>query len=175
MAGPFKKLASMALSDDEQIDWLKDRGMFGHAPAADEPPEYPPGLCFTVREADFENLGISGAKGGDEVRFAAFARVTSCSHQADSCRVEAEFDMLSLGDGDMVELDQMCRPCICMDENDHERLDLDEECEVGHMLHLIGEARVKSVDDRQWDGKSLTLQIVEMAVEDETEEAEALA
>lgn len=173
MAGAFRQLKSMALSDDEQLDWLKSRyGGYAVPQGREEPPEYPMGLCFTVREENFEALDIGEVKPGDTVRFAAFARATSVNRRMDGCRVEAEIDFLSLGDSEMVELDEMCRPCLCLDENDHERLDLDEECERGDMLHLIGTAQVKSTDDTQWMGKCLCLQIVEASVENESDEAE---
>ena len=174
MAGAFKKLASMALSEDEQYDWLQRRyGSVRPSDGVDDPPDYPDGLCFTVREADFEALGIGQVKPGEMVRFAAFARCTSCNLRMDGCRIEAEFEMLALGDGKMVDLDEGMRPSICLDENDHDRLDLDEPVEMGDMLHLIGMAQVKSTDDNQWGGKCVSLQIVEASVENEDLEEEA--
>jgi hypothetical protein len=164
MARAFRNLRSMELSDDERFDWLDRRS------EPMEPPDYPPGMCFTVRESDFGALGVEGVAPGQTVDFAALARATSVSRDMDGCRVEAEIMLLSLGDGEMVELDDMMRPCICLDEGDHERLDLDEECESGDVLHLIGVAQVKSIGDSQWGGKTMCLQIIQACVEDEDRE-----
>jgi hypothetical protein len=162
----FRPLKSMALSDDEIYDWAKAR-----AGMSEEPPEYPPGMRFTVREGDFGALGVDVARPGESVRFAALARATSVRRDNDGCRMEVEIDFLSLSDSDMVELGEIGRPCLCLDQNDHDRLDLDDEVDRGDMLHLIGTAKVEAVEDTQWGGKALTLQVVEAAVEDEDLEA----
>ena len=140
--------------------------------STDDLPDYPPGMQFTIRECCFEALGIDDVRPGAAVKFAALARVTSCNLRTDGCRVELEIDMLKLDDGDFAELDEMARPSICLDENDHERLDLDEGCEVGDLLHLIGHARVVSTDDNRYIGRSVCLQIQEAVVENEDAESE---
>ena len=164
----FRDLASMALSDDELYDMTKART----GDARPDLPEYPPGMCFTVREGAFARLGIGDeAKPGATVKFAAFARVTSVNLRTDGCRIELELMLLKLDDGEFVELDEGERPSICLNENDHERLDLDEAtAERGHILHLIGDARVMSADDTTYGGRSVSLQIEECAIEDEDQE-----
>lgn len=162
----FRPLRSMAHDDDQLFDMAKSRAGLGGG----DLPEFPPGLCFTVREANFDALGIEKCDPGDVVKFAAFARATSVSRQVDACRVEAEIDYLSLGDGEMAELDDTMRPSICLDESDHERLDLNEDVSQGDMVHLIGMARVNSVDDTPWGGKSISLQITHASVENESTE-----
>ena len=142
-----------------------------HGLGDDDLPEYPPGCKFTVRESSFEALGIEDPKPGATIEFAAMARVTSTSLEIDGCRIELEIDMLKLGEGEFAELDEGAKPCICLDENDHERLDLDEHtAQKGHLLHLMGEAQVVKVDDNAYMGGSVTLQIMRATVEDEDEE-----
>lgn len=165
----FRELRSMALSDDELHDMATGRS------GTDGPdlPDYPPGLCFTVREGAFDALGIEDCRPGETVQFAAFARVTNVSLRTDGCRVELEIMMLKLDDGDFAELDEGLRPSICLNENDHERLDLDESsAERGHVMHIVGQARVMTVDDQQWTGRSVSLQIIEATVEDEDAESD---
>ena len=63
---------------------------------------------------------------------------------------------------------------ICLDEVDLEKLDLEDDCEVGDMIHLAILARVTSVSRRQVDGKAccrVELQGEEVAVENEDAEA----
>jgi hypothetical protein len=161
----------MALNDDQLYDMARARA--GSAVDAGDLPDYPPGMRFTIRECCFERLGIEDAKPGATVKFAAFARVTSCNLRTDGCRVELEIDMLKLGDGEFAELDEMGRPSICLDEHDHDRLDLDPDCETGDVLHLMGQARVMAVDDNRFMGRSVTLQCEEgLVVEDEDRESD---
>ena len=129
-------------------------------------------MRFTIRECCFERLGIDDVKPGATVKFAAMCRVTSCNLRTDGCRVELEMIMLKLGDGEFAELDEMERPSICLDENDHDRLDLDEDCSVGDLLHLVGEARVVAVDDNRYMGGSVSLQVEQATVESEDAESE---
>jgi hypothetical protein len=167
----MRRHASMRLSDDEQYDFIKNRLQVG---AGDiEPPEYPPGLCFTVTKANLEALGVDGATPDATVKFAAIARATSVNHSRTGCRIECEIDLLSLDGGEMVEMGDGMRPAISLDENDHERLDLDQAgCERGDMLHLIGTARIERTSDTEYGGKSACLQIIEASVESEDAEAD---
>jgi hypothetical protein len=166
----FHEYHSMALDDDQLYDMAKSRAGVGD----DDLPEFPPGMRFTIRECCFEQLGIEDPKPGATIKFAALCRVTSVNLRTDGCRVELEIDMLKLGDGEFAELDEMARPSICLDENDHERLDVDEAtAESGHILHLMGNARVVSVDDNKYVGRSVTLQCEEgLVAEDEDAESE---
>jgi hypothetical protein len=167
MAG-FRSFASMALSDDEQYDWLRARQLGGDQ----APPEYPSGMSFMVREDLFEQLDVDDPRPGDTISFAAMAQCTSVNRTMDGCRMECEIIILKLGDSDFVELPEMCRPCICLDENDHERLDLDEDsAERGHLIHMIGSVRVESTNDTAFGG-CVMLQVIEAACEDESQETE---
>lgn len=164
----MRKFASMAHSDDELFDMAKARAGINDS----DIPEYPPGLRFTVRECCFERLGIDGAvQPGATVKFAAMARATSVNRRTDGCRIEAQIDMLSLDEGQFAELEEGMQPSICLNENDHERLDLDDDAEKGDLLHIIGSARVDSTDDPSWGDKSVTFQITDATVESESQES----
>lgn len=63
--------------------------------------------------------------------------------------------------------------CISLDEDDLEKLDLEDDCEVGDMIDLRAFARVTSVSKTQRDGKDccrVELQIEMLAVENESDE-----
>ncbi len=65
--------------------------------------------------------------------------------------------------------------CICLTENELEKLGLDHECEVGDMIHLFALAKVtsKSVNDTGNGEKCrLELQITHLGTESENEEDE---
>ena len=163
MAG-FRQMADMAYSDDE----ILDRRM----PQRPEPPEYPTELSFSVSQEVVERCGGEGeCRPGDTVRFAAMAEATAMSRKIDGCRIEVELTMLSLGDGQLTDLDEGERPMLCLLDGTMERLDLDDEAQSGDLLHLIGTVRVESADESRYSaGRRLTLQIVEMCVEDEDQE-----
>ena len=164
MAAAFRNLVSTEYDDETKYEKTM--------PWTPEPPDYPPGMTFTIREPDFDELGIEDCRPGETISFAALARCTSCNRSMDGCRMEAEIDFLSLDNGEFVELSDMARPCICLDEDDHERLDLDEDsCEKGHMIHLIGTVRVEATNDPSFGDKSVSLTITAASLEDEDEEA----
>jgi hypothetical protein len=176
----FRTLHSMELSDDEKLDHLeaaeKRRPMPPEVPDTVPPPQYPPELQFRVREADFPALGLDPMPvAGTAVRFAAMVRATSVEHEIGGCRIESEIDFLKFGDGPFAELDPAQRPTLAFTRPILARLDCAEDCERGHLLHLIGTARVESTGDTQWGGKNVTLQIVEMAVEDEDAESDGVS
>ena len=65
--------------------------------------------------------------------------------------------------------------CISLTENELEKLDLEEECDVGDMIHLFCMARVTSVSKNATsDGCRcrVELSITDMAVENEDDEDE---
>lgn len=65
--------------------------------------------------------------------------------------------------------------CICLSEHELEKLDLDDDCEVGNMLHGFFMAEVTSVSKNETNGKSscrIELQITHLGLEDETHEEE---
>lgn len=62
---------------------------------------------------------------------------------------------------------------ISLEEDDLEKLDLEDDCEVGDMIDLRAFARVTSVSKRQVGGKDccrVELQIEQLAVENEDDE-----
>lgn len=59
--------------------------------------------------------------------------------------------------------------CICLTEQEMEKLDLDDDVEDGDMLHLQAMAKVTSVTKRN-GGCRVEMQIVMMGVEDESTE-----
>lgn len=64
---------------------------------------------------------------------------------------------------------------ICLGHDELAKLDLDADCEVGDMIHLMAMAKVTSISKREnSDGEDcrIELQITHLAVEDEDEEAE---
>jgi hypothetical protein len=66
--------------------------------------------------------------------------------------------------------------CINLDDDCLEKLDLDDECEVGDMIHLCAMARVTSCSANETEGGTkhrIELQITALAVEDEDDENEA--
>lgn len=65
--------------------------------------------------------------------------------------------------------------CLCLTETELDKLDLEEECEVGDMIHLFAMARVTSISKQDTgDGPRcrIELAITDMAVEDEDTEVE---
>ena len=65
--------------------------------------------------------------------------------------------------------------CICLTETELEKLDLEDDCEVGDMIHIFAMATVTSVSKRDTgDGAScrIELAISSMSVENETDEEE---
>lgn len=69
--------------------------------------------------------------------------------------------------------------CISLTEAELEKLGLDDECEVGDMIHLFAMAQVTSVSKTQNDGGNccrIELQVTHLGCEDEdTETAEEAA
>lgn len=63
--------------------------------------------------------------------------------------------------------------CVTLTEEDLEKLDLDDDCEIGDMIDLRAFARVTSVNKNQVGGKDrcrVELQIEELSVENEATE-----
>lgn len=71
--------------------------------------------------------------------------------------------------------DYSYRHCISLNQEDLDKLDMDDDFEVGDIIHLSAFAQVTSASRRMVDGKPeccVELQIQKLAVEDEsTEEA----
>jgi hypothetical protein len=157
----FRQMSSMELDDDEKID-----RMFGTPEGL---PDYPPGLQFTIDKADLGKFCDGECSPGMTLRFAAMGNATSVYRSVDSVRIEVELREMAGEDGKFVEMDRP--PSICLCGPELEKLDLDEECERGDMIHIIGTARVESLSSPAYGGDMVGLQIVEMCVEDESEES----
>lgn len=65
--------------------------------------------------------------------------------------------------------------CLCLTEQELEKLDLDDECEVGDMIHLFAMARVTSISKNDTGTGTkcrIELAVTDLAVEDEDDEEE---
>jgi hypothetical protein len=66
--------------------------------------------------------------------------------------------------------------CLCLTNDELDKLDLDDDCEVGDTIHLVAFARVTSVSKQDTGNGSrvrIELAICQLSCEDEAEEAEA--
>ena len=64
---------------------------------------------------------------------------------------------------------------ICLTEEELEKLDLDDECEVGDLIHLFAMAEVTSVSKNKSDSGEhcrIELSITHLSVEEESDEEE---
>lgn len=154
----LRQYADMSYSDDDMLDMAQ----------GDDAPEYPPTLCLCIDESDLEKAGSAGGAIGDRMRFAAMGEVMSVNIRADWTRIELKVTEFAGEDGKFVDLTTPAHICLC--DQELEKLDLDADCELGDMLHLIGTARLDGVSRNEFM-KQATLQIVELAVEDESSES----
>lgn len=161
MAG-MQRLASMEYDDDEILDRMLDMQ------SDFEPPEYPVGLQFSMRREDLEQI-VDGEFAPDHsMRFSAIGVATSVMQDREDCRIEMLLEHMAGPDGKFVEIENP--PSIALTGPECEKLEVEQECERGDWLHLIGTMRVERTHDHEF-GSMVTLQIVEMAVEDESEES----
>lgn len=156
----FHDLRSMEYDDAEKYDRM--------TPDVDGP-DYPPGLCFSLREDDLEACGAEDGEPGDTMRFAAMGEVTSVFKGLKDTRIELQLGEFAGADGKFVELTEPAYICLCGPEL--EKMDLDANCERGDMIHLIGTARLESTSSTEFGGERCCLQIVELTFEDESEES----
>jgi hypothetical protein len=163
-------LHSLEHDDDELYDLGK--GM----PEGSEPPDYPPGLSLTLSEDDLERVGCCEGEPGDTTRFAAMGEVTSVHQSEDEARVELQIGEFAGEDGKFIDLEHPGH--ICLTHRELGKMDLDCDCEVGDLIHLIGEARLASISRMKgfaMDGPDsidmVTLQITHLAWEDESSES----
>lgn len=149
----------MAYDDDELID----RQMPEY-----EPPSHPPGLIFCVREEDLEKAGCCDGDPGDVMRFSAMGAVTSVVLGPKGSRIELELNEFAGDDGKFFDLEVPAH--ISLSRAELDKMDLDEDCDVGDTIHLIGEARLETV--MRTDGMNLaTLQVTALTYEDESAES----
>lgn len=158
----WKNLADMELDDFTKYKMS--------APDA-EPPDYPPGLCFTVSGDMLAKAGLEGGEPGDSTHFAAMAEVTSIHKDEDDCRIELEVTEFAGEDGKFFDLEPPSHICLCGPEL--EKMGLEADCERGDTIHLIGTAKLKSISDSEFMGHMATLQVTELTFEDESSESRA--
>lgn len=172
----LRKLKSMEYDDFEKYDF--SRKMSAGMP---EPPDYPYGLNFSLKREDLEKAGGDPkAKPGATMPFSAIGEVTSCHESEDSCRIEVEFMEFAGSDGEFFALE---RPTsICLQKPELDKLDLDADCDIGDMIHLVGEACLRSKDrikvydpdgeeDESKSYDSYSFQIERLSFEEESEES----
>lgn len=155
----LRQYADMAMSDDDRYD-IEAQGV--------DAPDYPPTLCFCIDEKDLEQAGAAGGDIHDTMRFSAMGEVQSVNIRADWTRIELKLCEFAGEDGKFFGLTTPAHICLC--DQELEKLDLDADCELGDMLHLIGTARLEGVSRSEF-AKQATLQIVELTVEDESQES----
>ncbi len=146
-------------SDDDMLDRMEPEY---------EPPSYPPNLRFMICESDLEKAGGTGGTIGQIIDFSAMGEVTSVHASADGNRVELCLKEFAGEDGKFFDLE--CPGHISFCDFELQKLDLDCDCEIGDMIHLIGEARLESISRSQF-GEMASLQAVKLAWEDESSES----
>lgn len=159
----LRNLASMAHTDDQIYDMSK--GM----PRDWEPPEYPSGLCLCITKEDLAEAGGEGGEPGHTMRFSAMGEVTSVFKSMDDCRIELEIKQFAGEDGKFFDLSQSAYVCLCGPEM--EKMDLDDDCERGDTIHLIGAVQMQSMSSTEYGGDMVTLQITDLTFEDESAES----
>lgn len=101
---------------------------------------------------------------------AGFKRLISMERTDDE-KMEARVASYSPSIADMPDVPAGL--CICLTESELEKLDLDDDCEIGDMLHMMCMAKVTSIS-KQDSGSGakirIEMSIVMMSVEDESTE-----
>lgn len=159
----FRQMHDLEYSDDEKYDQMVSR-----VEPEDDGPDYPEGLKFMIMKSELAKFCDSDCEPGMTIRFAAMGTATSIDRGREDCRIEVELGEMAGEDGRFVELDM--KPSICLCGPELEKIDLEEECEKGDMIHIVGTARVERVSSPAWGEDSVYLQIVEAAIEDESQE-----
>lgn len=154
-------LNDMEWSDDRKIDHI----LGPETPMQD----YPPGLSFTIQRDDLDKFCEGTCSPGMTIRFSAMGTATSFYRDREDCRIEVELTQMAGEDGKFVDLDNPPSICLCGEELG--KLDLEDEGERGDTIHIIGTARVERVASPSWGGDTVGLQIIEAAIEDESEES----
>ncbi len=163
----MRALRSVEYDDSEKYD--RARAMVA-GPMSVEPPDYPPGLCFSMTMGDLEKAGGEGGMPDETMRFSAMGEVTNTFVGREDCRIEVELTQFAGDDGKFFELSQPA--CICFTAAELEKVDMSNDAERGDMLHIIGTARLESKTDSEFMGQMACLQITELNyVEDESEES----
>jgi hypothetical protein len=156
----FRSLAPMEYSDDEKWDRMSGPDV--------SPPDYPPGLQFSICQDDLTEAGAEDGEPGDTMRFAAMGEVTSIFKGREDCRIEIQIGEFAGDDGKFFDLSEPCYISLCSAELD--KMGLDADCERGDMIHLIGEARLENMSSSSYGGERCMLQVTHLTFEDESEE-----
>ncbi len=151
----------MGYDDDDMLDRMENYG--------GSPPSHPYNLRFTLAEEDLDKAAGPGDI-GNVMRFSAMGEVTSCHLSKEGNRIELILSEFAGDDGKFFDLSRPAYISFC--DFELGRMKLDCDCEVGDMIHLIGEARLDDMHRAEY-GSSATLQIVKLVFEDESEEARA--
>jgi hypothetical protein len=138
-------------------------------------------MSFSVSPDVLEKIGLEGGDPGDTADFAAMGEVTSCQRGLTSSRVEVRLTALAGEDGKFVTLGfdadddflpTMGGPTVAFTERELEKLGLDDDCECGDTVHLIGQVQLESTFAHEAGGECCTLQITHLsAVENESTES----
>lgn len=159
----LRQFADMRHDEDKLYDLSK--GMHEDY----EPPEYPTGLCFCISKEALAQADGGDANPNDTMRFSAMGEVTSVFRGREESRIELQLVMFAGEDGKFFVLDDPAHLCLC--GPDLEKMDLEDDAEMGDLLHLIGTARVESLSSNEWNGDMVSLQITDLTYEDESDES----
>jgi hypothetical protein len=157
---PFRNLSHLEYTDEEKYDRVSP---------SYEPPDYPPGLSFSLSSDDLEKAEAHGGQPGDMLTFSAMGEVTSVFKGRDDCRIELQIGEFAGEDGKFFDLSEPSYISLCNAEL--EKMGLEADCERGDTIHLIGEARMESSSSTEHGGDRVTLQITHLAAEDESSES----
>ena len=162
----FRQVHSLAHDDDDMYDMSKGMG------PDYEPPEYPGGCQFSMKCEDLERAGCEDGHLGDVCNFSAMCEVTSVIKSLKGgCRIELEMQMFAGEDGEFFEVSDPC-PYLCLTDKELGKMDLDDDCERGDLIHLMGEARVESTSSTEYGGEMCCLQITQLGfAENESSES----
>lgn len=164
----LRRLHDLRHDDEDLYDLEKD--MAGPIAAAGyEAPEYPSGLCLTLDIDDVNKAAGGSVEPGDTLHFSAMGEVVSIYKTEDECRIQVRINEFGGHDG---KLSDVKTPgAISLTHRELEKMDLDDDCERGDTIHLVGCACVRSCSSNEFMGDTYDLQIEQLAFEDESEEA----
>lgn len=155
-----KPPVSLEYDDDDILDRMVGQDV--------EPPSFPPNLCFSISEDELEQAAGATGNVGDCMAFAAMAEVSSVHISEAGRRVELTIKQFAGDDGKFFDLKMDGHICFCDYELD--KLGLDCDCEVGDMIHLMGDVCLKAVHRSEF-GQTAELQITSLTFEDESTES----
>ena len=163
----MRALNSVAYDDYERFQRSGRRlGM----PDDDEGPEFPPNLQFSISSEDLKKAGGEGGDIDDVMHFAAMGEVTSLIYTREMTRIELKVEQFAGDDGKFFDLTTPAHICLCGPEL--EKMDIEADCDVGDMIHLIGMVRHDGRSNTEYGGDMVMLQITHLdAAEDESTES----